>query len=97
VYEMTTLQGIQPDSVATLIISTREAASHPFVLETIARAEAIWVAGGDQAKHVRCLQGTPVLKAIEAAVARGVPLGGTSSGLDVLGEFLFSSENDTDA
>ena len=96
-YDMTTAGGVKPDSVATMIVGTREAAFDPFVLDAIARAEALWIAGGDQAKHVRCWQGTPVLKAIEAAVARGVPVGGTSSGLDVLGEFLFSSENDTDA
>ena len=95
-YEMTTPAGIQADSVATLIIGSREAAFDPFVLDAIAHAEAVWIAGGDQAKHVRCWQGTPVLKAIEAAVARGVPIGGTSSGLDVLGQFLFSSENNTD-
>jgi cyanophycinase len=95
-YDMATNTGVKPDSVATLIVGSREAAFDPFVLDAIARAEAVWIAGGDQAKHVRCWQGTPVLKAIEAAVARGVPVGGTSSGLDVLGEFLFSSENDTD-
>lgn len=96
IYEMTTSAGIKPDSVATLIVGSRDAAFEPFVLDAIARAEAVWIAGGDQAKHVRAWQGTPVLKAIEAAVARGVPVGGTSSGLDILGQFLFTSENDTD-
>lgn len=95
-YEMTTRTGIRANSVATLIIPSREAAFDPFVLDAIAHAEVLWIAGGDQAKHVRNWQGTPVLKAIEAAVARGVPVGGTSSGLDVLGQFLFSSENNTD-
>ncbi|MBI3863352.1 MAG: cyanophycinase [Planctomycetia bacterium] len=95
IHEMITRTGIRPDSVATLIVGSREAAFDPFVLDAISRAEAVWIAGGDQAMHVRCWQGTPVLKAIEAAVARGVPVGGTSSGLDVLGQFLFSSENDT--
>lgn len=95
-FEMMTRAGFQPNSVATLIIPSREAAFDPFVLETIAHAEAVWIAGGDQAKYVRFWKGTPVLKAIEMAVAHGVPLGGTSSGLDVLGQFLFSGENDTD-
>lgn len=96
-FDMKTPAGIQADSVATLIIGTRSAAFDPFVLDAISRAEAVWIVGGDQAKHVRCWQGTPVLKAIEAAVARGVPIGGTSSGLDVLGQFLFLRENDTDS
>ncbi len=97
IQEMITPLGLQPDSVATLIVGSREAAFDPFVLDAIANAEALWIAGGDQAIHVRCWQGTPVLKAIEAAVARGIPVGGTSSGLDILGQFLFTSENDTAA
>lgn len=96
-FEMRTRAGLRPNSVATLIIPSREAAFDPFVLETIAHAEAVWIAGGDQAKHVRFWKGTPVLKAIETAVDRGVPIGGTSSGVDVLGQFLFSSANDTDS
>jgi cyanophycinase len=96
IYEMSTRAGTKPHSVATLIVHSRQAASDPFVLAAIAHAEALWIAGGDQTKHVRCWKGTPLLAAIEAAVARGVPLGGTSAGLDVLGEFIFSGENDAD-
>jgi cyanophycinase-like exopeptidase len=37
-------------------------------------------------------QGTPVQQAIADDVARGVPLGGTSAGTDVIGQFIFSAE-----
>ena len=96
IHAMTTPSGRRCNSVATLIIRHREAACDPFVLEKIATAEALWIAGGDQAKHVRVWRGTPVEAAIEAAVNRGIPVGGTSSGLDVLGEIAYSAENDVE-
>ena len=40
-------------SVATLIIPTRAAASDPFVISTIQKAEAIWIAGGDQSNYIK--------------------------------------------
>jgi cyanophycinase len=82
------------NSVATLIMPSREAAGDPFVAETIAHAEAIFIAGGDQANYIRLWMGTPVQTAINAAIARGVPLGGTSAGLAVMGEWAYSAEGD---
>ena len=74
------------NSVATLVIPSREAAAEPFAAEAIRHAEAIFIAGGDQANYVRFWMGTPVQREINAAIARGVPLGGTSAGLAVMGE-----------
>ena len=82
------------NSVATLIIPSREAAGDPFVAETIAHAEAIFIAGGDQANYIRFWMGTPVQTAINAAIGRGVPLGGTSAGLAVMSEWAYSAEGD---
>jgi cyanophycinase len=82
------------NSVATLIIPSRAAAGDPFVAETIAHAEGIFIAGGDQANYIRYWMGTPVQTAINAAIARGVPLGGTSAGLAVMGEWAYSAEGD---
>jgi cyanophycinase len=93
---MMTASGLRADSAATLIIRTREAASDPFVIETIRNAEALWLAGGDQAKHVAFWRGTPVEDAIHALINRGVPVGGTSSGLDVMGEHFYSAAGDTE-
>jgi len=94
IYEMSTAAGLRPDSVTTLIVRTSEAARDPLVLAKINEAEAIWIAGGDQAKHVRAWRDTPLALAVEAAVGRGVPIGGTSSGLDVMGEFIFTADID---
>jgi cyanophycinase len=85
------------NSVATLVIPSREAAMDPFVATTIRNAEALFIAGGDQANYVRNWQGTPVQDAINEIIRRGVPVGGTSAGLAVLGEFSYSALNDGDA
>lgn len=82
------------NSVATLVIPSRAAASDPFVAETIGKAEAIFIAGGDQANYINFWQGTPVQAQLNAAIGRGVPIGGTSAGLAVQGEYIYSAQND---
>jgi cyanophycinase len=83
------------DSVATLVISTEAAANDPFVAQTIRDAEAIFIAGGDQANYINFWDETGVENAIYQAIARGAPIGGTSAGLAVLSEFDFSAQNGT--
>ena len=82
------------NSVATLVIPSREAALDPFVARTIRNAEALFIAGGDQANYVRNWQNTLVQDAINELIRRGVPVGGTSAGLAVLGQFSYSALND---
>jgi cyanophycinase len=82
------------NSVATLVIPSREAAMDPFVATTIRNAEALFIAGGDQANYVRNWTDTPVQSAINELIQKGVPIGGTSAGLAVLGEFSYSALND---
>jgi cyanophycinase len=80
------------NSVATLIIPNRTAASDPFVISTIQNAEALWIAGGDQSNYINYWQGTPVQDALNGLIARGVPIGGTSAGMNVLSQFIYSAE-----
>jgi cyanophycinase len=82
------------NSVATLIIPDRQAAEDPAVAEIISKAEVVFIAGGDQANYVRGWQGTPVEDAINANIAMGKPIGGTSAGLAVLGEFVYGCLKD---
>jgi cyanophycinase len=82
------------NSVATLIIPSRDAAGDPFVEQMIAHAEAIFIAGGDQANYINFWMGTPVQAEINAAIQRGVPVGGTSAGLAVMGEWAYSAQGD---
>jgi cyanophycinase len=79
------------NSVATLIIPNRTMASDPFVVSTILDAEALWIAGGDQSNYINFWKGTPVADALNTLIARGVPIGGTSAGLNVLTEFVYSA------
>jgi cyanophycinase len=83
------------NTVTTIVISSRDGASQPFVAEKIRGAHAIFIAGGDQSNYVRFWTGNPAQLEINDAVARGVPLGGISAGLAVQGQFVFSSMIDT--
>jgi len=88
-YVFTKIGGV--DSVETLLFHDRSASADPRVLEIIAHADGIFLAGGDQSKYVRYWKGTPVGAALDAHVRAGKPLGGTSAGLAVLGQFAFSA------
>ena len=83
------------DSAETVIIKNRAAASDPFVVNQIRNAEALFIAGGDQSNYVDYWKGTQVEDAIHYLVTRNVPIGGTSAGLAVMGEFAFSAANGT--
>lgn len=82
------------NSVATLIIPSRDAANDSFVAKTISAASAIFISGGDQANYINFWRDTPVQSALNDAIRRGIPIGGTSAGLAVLGEFAYTSQND---
>lgn len=82
------------NSVSTLIVPSRAAAADPFVLAAIRDAAAIFIAGGDQANYVRFWKGSPLQNALNDAIHRGAPIGGTSAGLAVLGGFIYSAQND---
>jgi cyanophycinase len=83
------------NSVATIVFAGRDDSADPRLLEIIHRAETIFLAGGDQSNYVRFWQDTPVEDALNGHIAAGKPIGGSSAGLAVLGEFSFSSMIDT--
>jgi cyanophycinase len=80
------------NSVATLIIPTVTAANDIFVADTIRQAEAIWIAGGDQSNYINFWKGTAVQAALRDQINRGVPVGGTSAGMNVLSQFVYSAQ-----
>lgn len=82
------------NSVATLIIPSRASAQETAVAEIIRKAEVVFIAGGDQANYTRNWKGTPVQEALQDNIAAGKPIGGTSAGLAVLGEYIYSAEGD---
>ena len=83
------------NSVATLVIPNRRVAEDPATAEVIHRAEAVFIAGGDQSRYIKFWRRTPVQDALNAHIAAGKPIGGTSAGLAVLGEFTFAAMIDT--
>ena len=78
-------------SVQTLIFHARAPASDPRVLAIVKHADGIFIAGGDQANYVRFWKGTPLNALIDAHVRAGKPLGGTSAGLAILGEWGYGA------
>ncbi len=91
------VHGVCPalNSVATLVITSREGARTEFAVQAIRHAAAIFFAGGDQAKYIDFWQGAPVQDEMNAAIARGVPVGGTSAGLNMLYELVYTAAKGT--
>lgn len=83
------------DSVETFIFESSAPSRDPFVIEKIDQADAIFLAGGDQSEYVNYWKNTPVQDALNRAIQRGVPVGGISAGLAILGEFQFEALHDS--
>lgn len=82
-------------SAETLIITSRDGANDPFVNEVVRTANALWIAGGDQSTYINLWKGTTLEKTIAGLISRNIPVGGTSAGANVLGQFIFSAQNGT--
>ncbi len=66
-------------------VPARADASLPAVLEAVAGAAGIFIAGGDQRRLLARIGGTPLHEALHTAVRRGACLAGTSAGASALG------------
>ena len=84
------------NSVATLILPDRSVSTGRGGGEDDSPKQ-LWyfISGGDQAHYIRDWKDTPVQDAINANIAEGKPIGGTSAGLAVLGEFVYGALGDT--
>ena len=90
------LQSIAPvDSVESFVIRSAAATRDPRVLRAVRNAEALFIAGGDQWNYVRLWKNSPLEDEINKAFLAGKPVGGSSAGLAILGEFSFSAQHDT--
>jgi len=83
------------DSVETIEFSSREAAFDPAVIAIIRNAEALFISGGDQSNYVKYWKDTPVVEAINFVAAKPAPIGGTSAGMAVLGQFVYTAMLDS--
>ena len=82
-------------SVETLVITSRAGAMNPYVVKQVRNAEALFIGGGDQSHYVNYWKATPLQDAINGLAAKGVPIGGTSAGLAVLGDMVYSAQNES--
>ncbi|MCC3289287.1 Type 1 glutamine amidotransferase-like domain-containing protein, partial [Bacillus cereus] len=64
-------------TVQTLVFDSRRAADGPNVLQVVAAADAIFIAGGDQSRYIRFWKGTALNDALNAHVRAGRPIAGT--------------------
>lgn len=78
-------------SVETLVVPSIDAANDPGVSAVLSKANAVFVAGGDQSDYIKFWKGTALDRTLQQLMARNVPVGGTSAGLAVLGQFDFAA------
>lgn len=78
-------------SVETLVIPNTNAANDPFVNAVLGKAHAVFIAGGDQSDYIKYWKGTQLDQTLRALMLNNVPIGGTSAGLAVLGQFDFAA------
>lgn len=81
------------NSVETLKIDSRRLAENDEVARIIRNAEMLFIAGGDQSDYTGYWKGTKVMDAINYLLTKKkVPVGGTSAGAAILGNYYFSGE-----
>jgi cyanophycinase len=89
----TYLMKLGAHSVTSIVITSIDGANSTYVRDAIAKAEVVFLAGGDQSTYVKLWTGTMLQAAVNARIASGYPIGGTSAGLAVMGEYAYSSLN----
>jgi cyanophycinase-like exopeptidase len=86
--------GVTINSVETLVITSTEGAIDPYVLDKVSKAELIWFAGGNQANYVDYFKDNALEDLLNVHVnAKNAPIGGTSAGMAILGNYYFSAMN----
>lgn len=87
------LAGLGANSVTSIAIRSVAGANSAYVQNAIAKAEVIFIAGGDQSTYLNLWTGTSLISAVNARIAQGYPIGGTSAGLAVLGNYVYAALN----
>ncbi|CAG9167494.1 cyanophycinase [Cupriavidus pinatubonensis] len=79
-------------SAETLVLPSRDSANDPFVNAVVGSANALWIAGGDQSTYINLWKGTALESTIATLIRNNIPVGGTSAGANVLGQFVYSAQ-----
>ncbi len=81
------------NSVETLLIDSRQKALRTEVGKRIREAEAVFIAGGDQANYVNYWSDSEVSSALHYLInEKKIPIGGTSAGCAILSELIFDAK-----
>ena len=78
-------------SVETVVIPSVKAANSEAVNAILSKANVVFIAGGDQSNYIRFWKGTALEQTLKTLMKKNVPVGGTSAGLAVLGQFDYSA------
>lgn len=84
-------------SVTTLVITDRSSSWRQDAIDTVARAEYVFFAGGDQCNYARFFNEAGIERAVRSVYARGGAVGGTSAGMAILGRSVYDACNDASA
>jgi cyanophycinase-like exopeptidase len=88
--------GITINSVETIVFNNANASSDAYVIDKIKKAEAIWIAGGDQWTYTSYWRNTAVDSLINKGISeRNIVIGGTSAGMAIQGSHYFTAETGT--
>ncbi len=91
-----TALGAEINSVTSIVITSSEQADNEAVLEALSNAEVVFIAGGNQWNYVNHWRGTQMLELLNELInEKQVTIGGTSAGMAVLGEVVYSAQNGT--
>jgi cyanophycinase len=86
IYDM---QGV--NYVETLVISNRQDANRPEILEKVKNAGVIFFAGGDQCEYIRSWKNTKLESVIKSVYAKGGGIGGTSAGAMIQSDYVYDA------
>lgn len=79
------------DSVETIVFKNKNASTNQLVINKIRNAEALFISGGDQSIYVDLWKNTPIEDAINFVANKPAPIGGSSAGMAIMGEFVNSA------
>lgn len=83
------MQGVK--YVETLVISNRQDANKPEIIEKVRNAGVIFFAGGDQCQYIRSWKNTKLEDTIKSVYAKGGGIGGTSAGAMIQSDYVYDA------
>lgn len=94
VFNLSIANGGALNTVTTVLFNSKAASYETYIIDKIKNSEVIWFAGGDQSYYMNWWAGTPVQSAIQDKL-KFITIGGTSAGLAILGNWVFSCQHNT--